>query len=111
MNDMVSPSQSSPSMSGNAGHAKGSSGSENSTIVSFIVVGLFTFLLIRFNLFFLASHKASTAGAGAGSRSQRAARRGSRRLPVADRRRICGKCHQRVVFVSQASHPEWPAEP
>jgi hypothetical protein len=36
MNDMVSPSQSSPSMSGGAGQNKGNTGAENTTVVSFL---------------------------------------------------------------------------
>lgn len=45
MNDMVSPSQSSPSMSGNAGQNKTNSAAENATIVSF-KIKLFCFHLV-----------------------------------------------------------------
>lgn len=51
MNDIVSPSQSSPLMSGNAGQNKGNSGSENAAVVSFCFEMLFTFKI--FVIFFL----------------------------------------------------------
>lgn len=61
MNDMVSPSQSSPSMTGNVGQAKGSSSSENSTIVSFAWVKFVYMFHVDFIL--QATHETSTTRA------------------------------------------------
>lgn len=62
MNDMVSPSQSSPSMTGNVGQAKGSSSSENSTIVSF-AGEKFVYMLFNVDFSLPASHETTTARA------------------------------------------------
>lgn len=62
MNDMVSPSQSSPSMTGNVGQAKGSSSSENSTIVSF-AWEKFVYMLFYADFLLPAPHKTATARA------------------------------------------------
>lgn len=64
MNDLTSPSQNSPSMSGNAGQNKGSSMSENSTVVSFSLINIclhsFTSdLLIIPILYFSLQHSSS----------------------------------------------------
>jgi hypothetical protein len=71
MNDMVSPSQSSPSIMGNAGQ-KTNSSAENAAIVRhFHLNFLFTFALTPL---FSASDQAKTSGISKGSRCKRTTR-------------------------------------
>lgn len=84
MNDLASPSQSSPSMSGNTGQNKGSSMSENSTVVSF-AQSFFVYISFIFDFSLPASYQTPTSRTCKRGGSERTVRRGSRGLPAANR--------------------------